>query len=208
MIKLRCMSPSIAVLTKNAHHTRKLEYFGTQMAVEDDLAVPYTRLTHLRFFGSYEKSAQVWDCLAQLITRNQHLQQVTISDRVAGAQIELWQALTSLPALRVLEMRDVCMDLKHWETIWNGCKGIRELRLLSVHTKDASTFNEEALKMHTDLQSISLHDVTFIPLLRSSPNLRRVSWEMTANSTAARGIDRVTSRRKALSTGESYNPKG
>ncbi|KAF9392461.1 hypothetical protein CPC16_003290 [Podila verticillata] len=183
MIRPRCMSPSIATLTKNAHRTRKLVYFGTQMAVEDDLAVPYTRLTHLRFHGSDYKSARVWDCLAQLITRNQQLQEVTISDHVAGAQIELGQALASLPALRVLEMRKVCMDLKHWETIWNGCKSIRELRLFSEHTKDASTFNEEALEMHTELQSIALHDVTFFPLLGSSPNLRRVSWEKIDDST-------------------------
>lgn len=108
---------------------------------------------------------------------------MTISNRVAGVQIEFWQALASLPALQVLEMRHVYMDFKHWETVWNGCKGIRKLRLFSVHMKDASTFNKAALEMHTELQSIALHDVTYFPLLRSSPNLRSVSWQKLEGST-------------------------
>ncbi|KAI9231147.1 MAG: hypothetical protein BYD32DRAFT_431525 [Podila humilis] len=184
-IKPRKTSPTIETRTKNAHHVRELHYLGTQLTVEDDLVVPYTRLTNLWFLTSYNDSVdneQLWIRLTQLIARNQELQEAVISDPVAGAPVELWQTVISLPVLRTLEIRDVCMQMKHWEAIWNGCKGLRTLRMYNMHSWDRLKINDEVMEKHTELESMTLQDSHYLPLLKHCPNLRHVSWENRANS--------------------------
>ncbi|KAG0031401.1 hypothetical protein BGZ81_001309 [Podila clonocystis] len=191
-------SPTIDARTENAHHVKELRYLGTQSHTEDDLedniesylvddfVVPYTRLQRLLFCTTYNDSAnhrQLWSHLAQLIMRNHELQELVISDPLASAPIEVWQAAISLPTLRTLEIRDVCMEMRHWEAIWNGCKGLRALRMYNVHAWGGLTINDKAMEKHAELESITLQDAHFLPLLKHCPNLRRVSWENGANST-------------------------
>ncbi|KAF9320097.1 hypothetical protein BG003_007268 [Podila horticola] len=176
MIKPRDMAPAISTLTKNALHTRELEYFATEMDVEDDLAVPYTRLTSLRYFVAFQQSVWIWAYLVPLVVRNRQLQDVTFSDPGQSVRTGIWSALASLPDLRMLELRDFRMVSKHWETIWNGCRGLRELRLFGAYTMDVSEFNEKALELHTELQSITLENYGFLKLLKRCPNLCRVVW--------------------------------
>ncbi|KAG0100540.1 hypothetical protein BGZ93_010863 [Podila epicladia] len=177
MIKRRDMAPAISTLTKNAHHIRRLEYFATVMDVEDDLAVPYTRLTSLRFFVSSFLSGWKWVRIVPLIVRNQQLQVVVFSDCGQSTQPEVWAALGALPLLRTLELRGFRMWKKLWETVWNGCKGLHELRLFDASIMGVSEFDEEALEIHTELQSITFEESPkFLTLLRRCPNLRRVKW--------------------------------
>ncbi|KAG0038333.1 hypothetical protein BGZ82_000478 [Podila clonocystis] len=175
MIKPRDMAPAISTLTKNAHHTRKLEYFATVMDVENDLAVPYTHLTSLWFYVAIRQSGRAWIQLVPLIMRNQQLHELVLGDPGRSVPADIWAALAALPMLRTLELRDFGMGRKHWETIWNGCKGLRELRLLGSYNMGESIFHEEALEIHTELQSIALDGGEFSIILRRCPNLRRVS---------------------------------
>lgn len=176
MIKPRDMAPAISTLTKNAHHIRRLEYFATRMDVEDDLAVPYTRLISLRFFVTSLQSEWTWAQIVPLIVRNRQLQVVLFSDSGRSTQPELWAAFGALPLLRALELQGFLLGKKDLETIWNGCKGLHELRLLEACIMDVSELDEEALEIHTELQLITLQDRKFLTLLRRCPNLCHVSW--------------------------------
>ncbi|KAG0320129.1 hypothetical protein BG000_003688 [Podila horticola] len=176
----RTSVPSLETRAKYARHTKTLMFFGHDMDIQDDLLVPYTQLTRISFNGpSRPNLHQEHMCshLVRIIENNQQLQDLTISEKNLRVPAEVWSAIELLPELRELHVRDISKDVKGWEALWNGCQGLRTLAIYVAYVRGSAKLDDEVLEMHPELQSFTLQEPDFLPLLRRCPNLRHVSWE-------------------------------
>lgn len=172
---------TLEYLTRNAHHVRSLAFHNFD--VPGYFLVPSTRLISLRFHATNNSDqTEKWRPFAQLIRNNPNLQQLRISDLSGTSTLEVWQALSSCPDLRVVHVMINKMDHDKTHAFWEGCRGIQELGVSVVYPQDMATFynlapdilpNLHTLELDTSRQTSSTDHIV---LLTKTPNLRTLLW--------------------------------
>ncbi|KAG0333398.1 hypothetical protein BG000_009198 [Podila horticola] len=161
---------------RNAHHVREL--VGNVSSLAEYPEIPCSRFKKIRFSNhTFVSFPEWWGRLAQLVARNDQLEEIDFSGTGDPLTLEVCGALVSRPALKQVRMDYVKMEAEHFAMFWNGCGGLRQLILYDTELPCTPEFIEERLKVLPDMEEIVVGHVSAMALLKVCPGLRSFRWQ-------------------------------
>ncbi|KAF8953657.1 hypothetical protein BGZ52_006173 [Haplosporangium bisporale] len=184
--------PPVAGLHRNAKHVTELYYFGTQLPPEY-LSAPFTRLTRLALHHCTDNTTKggIARSVAQLVERNDSLQELVLDDPNLAGVHEIWQQISlKRPRLQRVAFDGLALTPAEFAVFWKSCCiGVQYLNLtafkgLASVEEDGKTEKYdfwEGLEPLPEVQSVTLGQEATVPLLPLFPNLRKVNLHPSAN---------------------------